>query len=123
MLHGAARGGHEAVVQLLLERGADVTVKDIHGWTALHEVATSRSEAAARVLLENGADIAAETDCRETAPHIAASKGHERLVQLLLEKGSGGRQREPGGVDGAAWSGQEQPRDGGAAGARRMAHT
>ena len=35
-LHAAARGGHDAVVSLMLEQGADLSIEDENGWTSLH---------------------------------------------------------------------------------------
>ena len=46
----AAHCGHVAVVQLLLEKGADVEAKDQSGWTALHWAARSGHEAVVRLL-------------------------------------------------------------------------
>jgi ankyrin repeat protein len=35
-LHAAAFNGHEAVVRLLVKKGADIAAKDKYGRTALH---------------------------------------------------------------------------------------
>ncbi|KAH6955702.1 ankyrin repeat-containing domain protein [Ilyonectria sp. MPI-CAGE-AT-0026] len=53
--HVAAMVGHEAVVLVLLEKGADVATKDDDGWTVLHWAADSGHLVVVRVLLENGA--------------------------------------------------------------------
>jgi ankyrin repeat protein len=51
----AAAGRQEAVVRLLLGKGANVATKDKNGRTALHFAAAGRHEAVVRLLLEMGA--------------------------------------------------------------------
>ena len=51
----AAQSGHEALVRLLLERGADVEAKDRGGETALIYAAESGHEAVVRLLKSAGA--------------------------------------------------------------------
>ena len=87
-LHWAARSGHEAVVRLLLEKGARVDAKDGLGSTALHLAARSGHEAVVRLLLEKGARVDAKAEDGSTALHQAARSGHEAVVRLLLEKGA-----------------------------------
>jgi hypothetical protein len=56
-LHSAARGGNEAVVRLLVDRGADVNAKDKYGQTALYSAACGGNEAVVRLLVDRGADV------------------------------------------------------------------
>jgi ankyrin repeat protein len=85
-LSWAAERGHEAVVRLLLEKGADVEAKTTFGETALPIAARGGHEAVVRLLLEKGADVEANNGW--TALHWAAGVGHEAVVRLLLEKGA-----------------------------------
>jgi ankyrin repeat protein len=88
-LHLAAWEGHEAVVRLLLEKGADTNAKDRQGGTALCWAAPRGHEAVIRLLLEKGADIEAKyMSGGKTALASAAWEGHEAVVRLLLEKGA-----------------------------------
>ncbi|MCJ1269980.1 Ankyrin-2 [Lobaria immixta] len=84
----AAQGGHEAVVLLLLEKGADVHAKNTNAkdTTALHEAAVWGHEAVVRLLLEKGSDVDAKTSFGWTALCVASRGGYEAVVQLLLEK-------------------------------------
>ncbi|CAM9471643.1 unnamed protein product, partial [Ectocarpus sp. 12 AP-2014] len=50
----AAQGGHEAVVKLLVEKGADVRAKDEEGFTPL--LNAGNFEEVASFLVESGAD-------------------------------------------------------------------
>ena len=52
----AAEGGHEAVVKLLLEKGAELETKDNDGWTPLSWAAEKGHEAVVKLLLEKGAE-------------------------------------------------------------------
>jgi ankyrin repeat protein len=109
-LHRAAGSGHEAVVRLLLEKGADVKARDSYGRTALHWAASSGHEAVVRLLLEKGADVKARDSDGGTALHRAASRGQEAVVRLLLEKGADVKARDSDrgtALHWAASSGQE----------------
>jgi ankyrin repeat protein len=82
-LHWAAWGGHEAVVQLLMDSGADVNAKTEDGWTALHQAARGGHEAVIRLLIAGGADVNAKTEDGRTALHQAAYRGYEAGGALI----------------------------------------
>lgn len=56
-LSWAARRGNDAVVNLLIEKGAHVDSKDTDDWTPLLWAAQSGNEAVVRLLLGKGADV------------------------------------------------------------------
>jgi ankyrin repeat protein len=88
-VYKAASRGHSSVVQLLLEKKANVAMKSGEdGLTALHMAAGHGHEAAIKLLHELGADISGEDEYGETALHVAAEYGHEAAVKLLLELGA-----------------------------------
>ncbi|KAM0704420.1 hypothetical protein Q7P35_008654 [Cladosporium inversicolor] len=79
---------NEATVKLLLERGANVNVRDFEDATPLHD-AVSGSKAVVKVLLtHDGVDVNARNKNEETALHLAARGEKQAMVQLLLEHGA-----------------------------------
>jgi ankyrin repeat protein len=80
-LSWAAENGHEAVVKLLLEKGAELDSKDnIYGRTPLSWAAKTGREAVVKLLLEKGAELDSK-DIRGRTLSWAA-------VKLQLEKGA-----------------------------------
>ncbi|RYP18333.1 hypothetical protein DL767_009853 [Monosporascus sp. MG133] len=84
----AAKYGHTAVVQLLLESGGNIAAADSGGWTALHFAARFGNESTVRLLVENHADMEARGKNGRTALSLAAEYGHVAVVQLLLDMGT-----------------------------------
>ncbi len=81
----AASKGHEAAVQLLLEKRTNIDEKGPRSMTALRLVTYRRQEAVVRVLLNCGADVSLRDEDGWTALHGAASKGYKVIAQLLLD--------------------------------------
>ena len=116
-LHGAAYGGHKAMVQLLLDRGASIEARDKvnDALTPLHYAANEGHEAIVKLLLDHGAAIEARN--RNTPPHHAASKGHVATVGILLDRGAAIEACDEGyditplhmAAGGGAWGHREAP--------------
>jgi ankyrin repeat protein len=87
-LHSAV-AGQVKVALLLIERGANVNVRQRHGWTPLHGVADRGDEEVIVALLAAGADAAAQTDTGLTPADSAAAKGHDELAARLREAPAG----------------------------------
>ena len=87
-LSWAAGYGHEAVVQLLIERGdIDINAKDEDGWTPLMSAAKNGHEAVVQLLIErDNCDIHAEDKDGWTPLIWAAKNGYEAVVRLLIER-------------------------------------
>jgi ankyrin repeat protein len=86
----AAANGHEAVVKVLLEKGAELESKD-ETWsqTPLSWAANNGHEAVVKLLLEKGAELESKEEKWGRTPlSLATETGHEAIVKLLLEKGA-----------------------------------
>lgn len=84
-LHIAVNNGSLKQVQLLLENGADVHVKDAKGNTPLHNV---HSLDFAKLLVDCGADVKAVTNSGKTVIFSAADKqGDGECVRFLISRG------------------------------------
>ncbi|KAL1510667.1 hypothetical protein AB1Y20_006964 [Prymnesium parvum] len=93
----ATREGHVDCVKVLLECGADATVANNDGWTALHFAARGspkKEEHSAdwaeiiRALLLAGASLDARTSKGFLPLHYACASGHTDAVRLFLDHGA-----------------------------------
>jgi ankyrin repeat protein len=84
-------------VEFLLDRGAEVNVKNRFGFTPLMEAAKLGNHRIARILLENGADANAVSNDFETPLLGAVTAGSATLVDLLLQFGADPGYRSPSG--------------------------
>lgn len=87
-MYGCA-GGHEEVVRVLLEAGANVEDHNENGHTPLMEAASAGHVQVAKILLEHGAGINTHSnEFKESALTLACYKGHLEMVRFLLEAGA-----------------------------------
>jgi ankyrin repeat protein len=102
----AAKAGDIAGMRLLIDRGADPTLVQANGTTALmiaagagqggggdDEEAVEGGSAgpaieAIKLCLEKGADINAANNSRDTALHAAAAKGADAIIRFLVDHGA-----------------------------------
>eukprot|EP00249_Psilotum_nudum_P029227 c39701_g1_i1 orf=79-825(+) len=87
-LHSAVSSGLWAVVEILLQAGADVSIANKGGRTALHYAASKGHVQIAQTLIEHGAKINSKDKVGCTPFHRAASAGHVGMCELLLEEGA-----------------------------------
>ena len=88
LLVAAARDGASAVVELLLERGADPHAADDMGVTPLVSAALAGDTESVRLLLARGADANRADKAGMTALQYAAANSDLGMVKLLLAHGA-----------------------------------
>ncbi|KAF3916608.1 Alpha-latrocrustotoxin [Dactylellina cionopaga] len=86
----AANEGDEAMVRLLVEKGANLEAKDNNGMTPLLLAAKKGHEGAVKVLVEKGADLEAEgrVYIKMTPLLLAVANNHQSMVRLLVDMGA-----------------------------------
>lgn len=81
----AARAGHLPIVQILLDRGADVDAVDRSGYSALTLAVSGDHTGVVRALLARGANPSPE---KELPLIAAARRGQREIVELLVAGGA-----------------------------------
>jgi len=85
----ATHAGESAMVQLLLENHADVTITDLSNWyDALKYAIDKNYEAIAVQLIKAGSSVNEENRDGFTPLMVAALRGHISIINLLLENGA-----------------------------------
>lgn len=94
-LHHACRRNppNLSMVEMLLEKGADVDITDMRGNTALHVAvegmdSSQGRRALVKILLGAGADMDLFNRNLDTVLHMAVLQGDRNLVKLLVENGA-----------------------------------
>lgn len=93
-IHQAAQSGHEKVVELLLQNGADPDPVDSSNVTPLWLASQGGSDEIVAMILERDSadkkiDLEVESEPAERRPlHQAAQGGHLKTTRLLLAKGA-----------------------------------
>ncbi|KAF7507942.1 hypothetical protein GJ744_009976 [Endocarpon pusillum] len=89
-LFAAAKRGHDLVVYILLEQGADVNDGGYHNsgsaWSPLCTAAKHGHESIVKILLAHGANVGAADHTGWTAIAAASKAGHVSIVKLLLRE-------------------------------------
>ncbi|HUU30929.1 MAG TPA: ankyrin repeat domain-containing protein [Phycisphaerae bacterium] len=88
LLHTAADGGKIAMLNYLLDQGADITYTIPHnGFTALHDAAMDGQTEACRLLIARGVPKDARIWSGESAVALAKEHGHAETAQVLVDLG------------------------------------
>lgn len=86
-IHAAASNGYQEIVQILLDKGADINFSSAsHYETPLLEAARNQQLDMMRFLLNNGACLKTN-ECGDQAFHYAVIRGHDKVVCILAEAG------------------------------------
>ena len=87
-LYEAAWKGHTNVVQILIDKGADLNKTSQWGQTPVNMAARAGHKHVVQLLLDKGADPNEASGRGQTPLHWAAMEGHKYVVQMLLERGA-----------------------------------
>lgn len=88
LLHLAARHNHTAIINILLDHGANVNVCDFdYSATPLHLAARYDIIAAAKCLIERNANINSKNIYGTTPLHFGVRRGNAELCEMLIKAG------------------------------------
>ncbi|XP_062512831.1 ankyrin repeat and sterile alpha motif domain-containing protein 1B-like isoform X2 [Corticium candelabrum] len=86
-LHSAAQHGHSGVIALLLQAGADPTLRNVKQESALDLSSQYDRLECVKLLLAHQPNLVLQNSKRHTPIHLAAKNGHKDMVELLLKHG------------------------------------
>uniref|UniRef100_A0A1Y1NLE7 Uncharacterized protein n=1 Tax=Photinus pyralis TaxID=7054 RepID=A0A1Y1NLE7_PHOPY len=84
-LHFAVRNGNLEIVDMLLDRHAEINAKNVDGTTPLHIAVENGHENLVKLLLERGADVNIEDRYGRSVLYVAAANKHCIIVRRILE--------------------------------------
>ena len=84
----AVSRGHRKVVELLLNKGADVNIQDNAGYAPVHIASFRGNKEMLEFLISKGADLNSKNEMGVTALHDMAMQGKKEIVALLIDNGA-----------------------------------
>jgi ankyrin repeat protein len=84
----AVENGHFDIVRLLIDKGADVTIRTDAANTLLMLAVLAKKPDIVELLLAQASDVNAQDDVGDTALMLAASSGQNNVVEMLIKAGA-----------------------------------
>ena len=84
----AVSRGHRKVVELLLNKGADVNIQDNAGYSPVHIAAFRGNKEMLEFLISKGANLNRKNKMGVSVLHDMAMQGQKEIVALLIDKGA-----------------------------------
>ena len=103
----ACRFGHTEAARVLLERGADTTIRDKEYWSPLERASENGHVDIIQVLLQHGADVTAQDNTGTTPLHTSSAYGQAESARVLLEHGANVHAKGMDGVTPLHWASNE----------------
>ncbi len=88
LLHLAAAGGSEKIVNVLLSKGFKVMIGDGYGWSPLHSAAEKGNLDVVKCLIKQGADINDRSVSGTTPYNLAEYFGNKEVCNYLISIGA-----------------------------------
>ena len=88
VLHFAVMKGRQALIELLVARGADINSRTKNGTTPLHTAALYGQAEAVEYLVGKGADINAQSVSGATPLQLATAANDKKIAARLKELGA-----------------------------------
>lgn len=82
-LHEAAYEGKSRCLEVLVQCGADVDIRDREGWTPLHAAVCGGNRKCVSLLLKNGADARAKNDDGLSPLGVAVQQGNKDMAEFV----------------------------------------
>ena len=88
LLHSSAKGNHFKITELLIDRGANIEVKNFGGGTTLNLVSQRGNIGIVKLLLDKGAKIEIKNDNGMTPLSLATMRGRIIVMKYLIKMGA-----------------------------------
>ncbi|KAK3716079.1 hypothetical protein QZH41_007248 [Actinostola sp. cb2023] len=82
-LHEASYEGKSRCVEILVQCGADVDIRDREGWTPLHAAVCGGNRQCVAFLLKSGANIRSKNDDGLSPLGVAVQQGNKEMAEFL----------------------------------------
>ncbi|KAK6745101.1 hypothetical protein RB195_011669 [Necator americanus] len=83
----AARCAHVGLIDMLVNKGANINQRDENGWTALTHAVHKNHSPSVQLLLDRNAEITGKDKTGKSLAHIACAVASRSIVDRLLEAG------------------------------------
>jgi ankyrin repeat protein len=96
-LHWASVSGRKDIAELLIEKGADLNIKDKWNLTPLSRANQLGRRGVVNLLLERGVELPSDLRDIQKHAHYAAVKGHIKLFEQLMQRSEEANLKNPEG--------------------------
>ncbi|XP_062700825.1 uncharacterized protein LOC115267412 [Aedes albopictus] len=87
-LYSAITYGHRNLVQLLIDKGANLHIRNTEGWSVLHYAVQHNQIAISSFLIDKDIDVNSISNNKWNALHISCNNGDADMTQMLIRKGA-----------------------------------